>query len=133
GGRSGRLDGEIDGERRCERIQQALTFERIVDGALRLLYELGIDCAEVTRHKRGLRFERDVGYDLVDDPEFARTLDRQPVFTKKDNFLRDLRTDEPGQQHHDDACAELQFGVAKERRIARNGHLAGNAQLELVG
>jgi len=70
---------------------------------------------------------------LFDDPEFARSLDRQPVFAEKNNFLRDLRTDEPGQQHHDDACAELQFRLAKERRIARNGHVAGKAELERAG
>jgi len=70
---------------------------------------------------------------LFDDPEFARSLDRQPVFAEKNNFLRDLRTDEPGQQHHDDACAELQFRLAKERPIARNGHVAGKAQLERAG
>src|SRR5215469_4081103 len=97
---------------------------------LRALDQVRINRREMAGDNRGLRLKSLVGDDLVDDSQFPRALYRQTIFAQEDDLFGDLRPNEPGQQHNDDASTKLELGLTKEGGFASNGYIAGEAQFE---
>ena len=127
------LDQEILFERHVERRVEAHHAVHAVDRGFGPLEKRRLDGGHAAGDReRGLDLVAG-GHDAVNEADLVGAPCSNLVLAGEQDFLRVLGPGEPGHQHHDDAGAEAQLGLAEAGILGRHGHVAGERELAAAG
>src|SRR5207237_4737860 len=109
----------------------ALYFVSPVQSFFGVAHELRVDDGNVPGDLEGGGEVFAIGDDARDDAESEGALGGEGVIAGEDDVLRGLGADHPGQQHGDDAGAELELGLAEGGVLRAHGKDARERHLDV--